>query len=258
MIDFHTHILPNIDDGSESVEETFDLLKEAENAGFDSIISTSHYIEGYYEETSAKRQAWLEAISKNLYKKDIKLNLYLGSEVYISENIANLLLTGKASTIHNSNYVLFEFPLATKPMNIYEAIYNMQDRRYIPILAHPERYSFIQQNPDLVYDLIQNGVLMQANFGSVIGLYGEKAEVIVKRLIENDMVHFLGSDVHRRKTIYPHMPEIIKELEFIIGKDKLKELTTINPNLVLINERIEVNEPRKFKLNLKDRRILKN
>ena len=66
MIDFHTHILPNIDDGSRSVEETFGLLKEAEEVGFNSVILTSHYIEGYYEESAAKRQAWVEAISKNL------------------------------------------------------------------------------------------------------------------------------------------------------------------------------------------------
>ena len=90
MIDFHTHILPNIDDGSKSVEETFDLLKEAEQAGFDSIISTSHYIEGYYESSIDKRKTWIEAISANLSKENIKLNIYLGSEIYITENTTNL------------------------------------------------------------------------------------------------------------------------------------------------------------------------
>ena len=71
MIDFHTHILPNIDDGSKSVEETFTLLKEAEQAGFDSIILTSHYMEKYYEVNVAEREIWLKAISENLYKEAI-------------------------------------------------------------------------------------------------------------------------------------------------------------------------------------------
>ena len=257
MIDFHTHILPNIDDGSRSVEETFGLLKEAEEVGFNSVILTSHYIEGYYEESAAKRQAWVEAISKNLSKENVKLNLYLGSEIYITENTTKSLIKGNASTINNSNYVLFEYPLTTKPMNMYDEIYNLLDRNYIPILAHPERYTFIQQEPNLVYDLIQKGVLMQGNFGSFVGVYGEKAEIIAKRLIENDMIHFLGSDVHRTNSIYPLIHDVLEELEFLIGKEKIKELTISNPSMVLINQRIDINEPQNIKLTLKDKRILK-
>ena len=95
MIDFHSHILPGVDDGSKSVEETFELLKEAKEAGFDSVISTSHYMEEYYEVNVAEREVWIKAISENLYKKNIDLKLYLGNEIYITQNIINLLETGK-------------------------------------------------------------------------------------------------------------------------------------------------------------------
>lgn len=256
MIDFHTHILPNVDDGSKSVEETFELLKEAKEAGFDSIISTSHYMEEYYEVNSAEREVWIKAITENLDKKNIDLKLYLGNEIYITENIINLLETGKATSINNTNYVLFEFPLNVKPMNMYDIIYDMIEYKLIPILAHPERYSFVQKEPELIYDLIQKGVLMQSNYGSIIGQYGEKAQIIARKLLENNMVHFLGTDVHKKNSIYPRIPEALSELRMIVGEKKLEELTTINPSLVLENKKIDIDEPKEFKLSLKEKMIV--
>lgn len=253
MIDFHSHIIPNVDDGSRSVEETFELLKEAKEAGFSGVISTSHYMEEYYETDVAERSVWIKAISENLGKKDIDLNLYLGNEVYITKNIINLLETRKATSINNSNYVLFEFPMNSKPMDMYDIIYDMLEYKLIPILAHPERYSFVQKDPNLVYDLIQKGVLMQSNYGSILGMYGEKAEIIVRKLLENNMVHFLGSDVHRAGSVYPKIHNCLREIETIIGEDKLEEISSVNPELVVENKRIDIDEPREIKLSLKER-----
>ena len=168
MIDIHSHILPNIDDGSRSVEETFNLIKEAEEAGFEAIISTSHYIEGYYETDAPEREVWVNVIYDKLKLQNINIKLYLGNEIYISENIIKLLEDGKASTINDTSYVLFEMPLNSEPLNLYNVIYEMQQNKIVPILAHPERYSFVQKDPELIYDLIKKGVLMQANFGSII------------------------------------------------------------------------------------------
>lgn len=256
MIDFHSHILPNVDDGAKSVEETFELLEEAKNAGFEAVISTSHYMEEYYEVGVAERKVWINALAENLYKKNIDLKLYLGNEIYFTENLINLLETGKATSINNSNYVLFEFPLNTKPMNMYDTIYDMLEYKLIPVLAHPERYSFVQREPEIIYDLIQKGVLMQSNYGSILGRYGEKAELIVRKLLENNMVHFLGSDVHKSNTIYPRISEALEDIKEIVGREKLKELTSINPRLVLENRRIDIDEPRKFKLSLKEKMIV--
>ena len=253
MIDFHSHIIPNVDDGSRSVEETFELLKEAKDAGFSGVISTSHYMEEYYETDVAERNVWIKAISESLGKKDIDLNLYLGNEVYITKNIINLLETRKATSINNSNYVLFEFPMNSKPMDMYDIIYDMLEYKLIPILAHPERYSFVQKDPNLVYDLIQKGVLMQSNYGSILGMYGEKAEIIVRKLLENNMVHFLGSDVHRSGSVYPKIHNCLREIETIIGEDKLEEISSVNPELVVENKRIDIDEPGEIKLSLKER-----
>lgn len=256
MIDFHTHIIPNIDDGSRSIEETFNLIQEAKEAGFEGIVLTSHYIEDYYETDVPERDMWVKAISDNLKAKGIDTNLYLGNEIYMTNNMMNLLIEGKASTINNSSYVLFEMPLNAEPMNLYDVIYSLQENKLIPILAHPERYSFIQKEPELVYDLIEKGVLMQANYGSILGIYGEKAEIIVRRFLENNMIHFLGSDVHRQNSIYKRIPQALEEIRDIVGDAKLQELTTINPRLALENKRIDIEDPEEFSLTLKEKLIM--
>ena len=256
MIDFHTHIIPNIDDGSRSIEETFNLIQEAKEVGFEGIVLTSHYIENYYETDVPERDIWVKAISDNLKNKGIETNLYLGNEIYMSDNMMNLLIEGKASTINNSCYVLFEMPLNAEPMNMYDVIYSLQENKLIPILAHPERYSFIQKEPELVYDLIDKGVLMQANYGSILGQYGEKAKIIVEKFLENNMIHFLGSDVHRQNSIYKKIPQALNIIEEIIGKAKLQQLTTINPKLALENKKIDIDEPEEFSLTLKEKLIM--
>jgi protein-tyrosine phosphatase len=257
MIDFHSHILPNIDDGSRSIEETFNLIKEAKEAGFEGIVLTSHYIEDYYETNVPERDLWVDAISENLRNKGIDTDIYLGNEIYMSDNMLQLLKDGKASTINNTCYVLFEMPLNSEPMNLYSVIYSLQENKLIPVLAHPERYSFVQKEPELINDLIEKGVLMQANYGSILGNYGKKAECIVKKLLENDMIHFLGSDVHRQNTIYKQIPEALEKIKEIVGEEKLYELSTQNPTLALKNKRIEINrEPEEIVLTFKEKLMM--
>ena len=165
MIDFHSHILPQIDDGSKSYNETIEMLEEAKNAGFEKIISTSHYIEKYYEINEEQRLQLL----KNINFQDIKL--YLGSEIYVTNEIVQLLKDKKASTINNSRYVLYELPMHSKNMNDKEIIYRIVENGYVPIIAHPERYSYVQESPEYVEELAEMGALFQSNYGSIIGMY---------------------------------------------------------------------------------------
>lgn len=251
MIDMHSHILPGIDDGSKHLEETNILLEEAKKAGFSGIILTSHYMEGYYEANEASRKELMDKL------KVEDMQLYLGNEIYISDNIVELVNSKKASSINNSRYILFEMPFNTKPMNIYEVVYELLQYKFVPILAHPERYTFVQKEPDIIYELIEKGVLMQANYGSIIGQYGKKAELLVKKFLESDIIHFLGSDVHRINTVYPKMKQILKTLKDIIGEENLHRLTAINPNKVINNEEITIPEPEKFKFTILERMIMK-
>ena len=222
--------------------------------GLDGIVLTSHYMENYYEVNECERQAWLNALSQGLEKKNIDINLYLGSEVYFTENILHLIQEGKASTINGSRYVLFEFPLNAQPMNIEEVIFSLLEYKYVPILAHPERYSFIQKNPDIIYQLANEGILMQSNFGSVIGQYGKKAQVIAEKMLESNLVNFLGSDAHREKSIYTHLKSAINKVKSIVGKENFDEITHFNLMKVIKDEVIELeDDPKPIKLTLADK-----
>ena len=235
MIDFHSHILPGIDDGAKNLEQSIAMVNEAKKVGFTKIISTSHYMENYYECNEKNRKELLEQVQKNVNG----IELCLGNEIYITNNIIELLQNGQASSINGTKYVLFEFPLiTTRPMNDKEVIYRLVENGYIPIIAHPERYPFIQENPDYLYKLEEMGALFQANYGSIIGMYGLKAKKTLKILLKNNLISFFGSDAHRPEQVYNKMPKIIKKLKKIISNEEFEEFTEINPERVLKNENI--------------------
>ena len=235
MIDFHSHILPGIDDGSRSIEQTIRMLKEAKEAGFTKIISTSHYMEGYYESDETERIELLNEVQKNISG----IELYLGNEIYITNNMIDLIQNKQASTINNSKYVLFEFPLSAKSMNDKEVVYRLIENGFVPVIAHPERYSYVQDNPEYIEELAEMGALFQANYGSIIGMYGKKAEKTLKKLLKNDLIRFFGTDSHRIEQVYTKMPKILKKLHKVLSDEEIEEFTVINPQKVLNNEEIE-------------------
>lgn len=248
MVDFHTHILPEIDDGAKNIKESITLLEEAKEAGFEKVILTSHYIEEYYETNVEKRKEITNEVCNFLKKKENNVSMYLGNEIFLTDNLVNLLKNQKASTINDSRYILFELPFNSKPLNLENMIYDILKEEFIPVLAHPERYSFVKKNPNVIYDLIDYGVLMQCNFGSFIGKYGKAAQIIMKKMLENNMVHFLGSDVHRTKSIYKQIPKILNGIIKLIGEEQTRRITTINPEIVLKNEKLEIKEPKQIRL----------
>lgn len=247
MIDIHSHIIPGADDGSKSIEETFNVLKEAEEAGFTDIISTSHYIEGHYELNKEDRQAWITALNVGMKKENININLYTGAEIFVSENMCDNIASGTICTLNNTRYVLFELPMNTKTVYLEEVIFNLISMDLVPIIAHPERYSFVQKDPNILYDYIEMGVLFQSNYASIIGYYGKEAKNTVKKLLQHNMIHFLGSDNHRQNTIYADMNKILGELKKIISNREIKLLTEINPRKIINNEEIAVEQPIKIK-----------
>lgn len=247
MIDIHSHIIPQADDGSKSIEDTFNMLKEAQNAGFTDIISTSHYIEGHYELNKLDRQAWITALNTGIKKENININLYTGAEIFVSESMCDNIKNNIIGTLNNTRYVLFELPMNTKVMYLDEVIFNLISMDLVPIIAHPERYSYVQKNPNLLIDYIELGVLFQSNYASIIGYYGKEAKNTVIKLLKNNMIHFLGTDNHRSNTIYADMNSILEELKKVISEEKIELLTDINPRKIINNEEIATEQPIKIK-----------
>lgn len=243
MIDFHSHILPNIDDGSRSMEESINLIREATEAGFAGIISTSHYLQDYYECDEQERRKLLEDIDDEASKLSNNIGmqmpkLHLGSEIYITTDMINLLEEKKASTINNTKYVLFELPMNSRPLFVKDVVYKLIEDGYRPIIAHPERYSYVKEDIGFVKELKDMGALFQSNYGSIIGMYGNSAKKTVKKLLKENLISFLGSDVHKTGQIYPKIPKILKKLNRWIPSDMVQNLTTFNAQKVLENQEI--------------------
>ena len=129
----------------------------------------------------------------------------------------------------------------------------MKKNKVVPILAHAERYPYIQKEPDILYELIAKGVYIQADYGSIIGENGKKAKMIMEKMLENNMIHFLGTNAHRENSIYKYIPEILDILREKIGEEKLNELTTKNPDLALHNKKINIREPIEIKLSVQEK-----
>lgn len=248
MIDIHSHLVYGVDDGSKAIEDTIYMLKEAKKVGFTDVICTPHYMEDYYEVPCNEISDRISNM-QDLAEK-IKIRIYQGNEIYSTENIIEYINDKKAMSLNNSRYVLFEFPMQNKPINMDQVIYLLLQAGKVPIVAHPERYSYVREKPNMLIEYIEQGVLFQANYGSIIGMYGKEIKETAKKLLTHNMIHFLGSDNHRVNTVYKHIPEAIKTLKKWVGEEMVQELTTDNSGCILNNEELDVYEPIEIKKKL--------
>ena len=235
MVDLHSHIIPKIDDGSQSIETSILMLQEAKKAGFTDIFLTPHYIENYYGLDIQTRKEKFEELQKIAKEKNIDINLYLGSEIFINPEIDVLYSKKAILTLNNSRYMLIEIPMNDTILYLDDVIENLTCIGIVPILAHPERYQYVQNDITVCERLIDKGVLFQMNYGSIIGVYGKDVKKTAIKLLKNNYIHFLGSDVHRKESIYTKIESAKKKIIKIIGKEKFDILTIENPNHIINN-----------------------
>ena len=242
-IDIHSHILYGIDDGSKSLEESINIIKEHINMGFTDIAVTPHYIENSkYQSNNEEKEILLENIKKELKKQKLKINLHIGNEVFINNNIEELLKNKEISTINKSKYLLIEFPMNEKPKDINNIIYELKIKGIIPIIAHPERYDYVEKNPNIVQEWIEEGALLQSNYGSIIGIYGKGPKKTIKKLLKKNLIDVIATDIHYpNNKIYLNIDKIEKKLIRIIGENKYIELVKTNPDSIIKNKEISKN-----------------
>lgn len=193
MFDIHTHILPLVDDGSNSWETSFQMLKDAAGQGITDIILTPHLQEGQYE---CSREELVQKFNELNLKKEslnIDLNLYLGQEIYIRKDYAEFFEKNRILTINNTKCVLIEFD-TQKDFDISETVYDLKRLGFIAIIAHFERYYYADVS--VAQEVKQLGGYIQINADSLVGkgkrLYYKK----VKQLLKENLVDFVASDVH--------------------------------------------------------------
>ena len=236
--DLHCHLLPGIDDGSSSIEESIETLRRAEKEGVSEIVLTPHYIENTRYNCNNKNKLELfKKLKKEMSKKDINIKLYLGNENYMSMNFIELLENNEIMTINNSRYLLLEFPLNQIYKNSKECLYELVTKGYVPILAHPERYRDFQKNPSLVEEYTRMGVLLQGNYKSLLGKYGSKAKKTLKILLKKDLITFLGSDMHHTDD-YEIEKALKKVKKKVKAENRVEDIICNNFDKVIANKEL--------------------
>ncbi|WP_163194452.1 tyrosine-protein phosphatase [Clostridium thermarum] len=240
MIDFHSHIMPGVDDGSSDIDMTMDMLENSLSQGVEYICATPHFIVGEYELQWEKYQEKLKLMQE---KAEGKIEIIQGMEIYINPDLPRLYSEKKIWGINNKKYLLIELPMQQFPIYTEKIFYELRLLGAAPILAHPERNLSIMKKPELLIDLIEQGNLAQMNAGSLAGIYGTDIKKFAEKLVGMNLIHMLGSDAHnntRRNTNikqgYNRIKELNKDLyNWIIGHEKmiLEGISVELPEIIL-------------------------
>lgn len=237
-IDIHSHILPQVDDGSPNMEQTFQMLKTAYTDGVRAIIATPHYHEGRYRNDKAYLETVAGSINEQIRNFLPGLELYLGSEIYYSHDCIKRLNDGAIPTMAGSEYILLEFSPMVDFYYMKSALQECLFAGYIPIIAHIERYRCFEKNTESVNELVEMGVYIQANAMSITGNAESKFQKLTKKLIKDDLVHFIATDAHNSNHRSPSLKECIKYIGRKYGSSLLYKYLADNPGKILSNEYI--------------------
>ena len=223
MIDFHNHIIPNLDDGSKSVDMSLDMLKEAQAQGITDIVNTVHYQHPKMEKKNTSYKFIINEINnfqKIAYDNNINIKIHAASEVFFKFNLIEIL-NNPITTFGNQKYMLIEFQRLSFPKGYEDEIFKVQLEGITPIIAHPERYRGIQQDITLAKKWIDRGYLIQIDCASIIGGFGKETQIASTELLKNGLCHLIGSDAHNNKNRNFLLKPALLEAEKIIGNDSV-------------------------------------
>jgi protein-tyrosine phosphatase len=185
MIDIHSHILYGLDDGAKDLAGSIEMARQAVAEGITSVIATPHHRHPSYTNTKTDVLLGVQQLQAELQKQSIPLTVYAGQEIRIFGEMVDVLIhNDELLTLHNSEYVLVEFPSSSIPKYTEQLFYDLLVKGFTPIIAHPERNAEIAENTDKLYRLIKNGALSQVTAASVAGMFGKKTQKLSLERIE--------------------------------------------------------------------------
>lgn len=225
FIDIHSHLLPGIDDGAKSIEDTSEMLLQLKSIGFEKCITTPHTLPGVWENTKEGILTTFIQTKSELPESTSEMLHITASEYMMNETFHERIQTDELLTIKD-NLVLVEMSYLNPPLALLDIIFELKLKGYQPILAHPERYFFYHQNQKMYKTLKELDVLFQLNLLSVVGYYGSSVAIIADRLLKENLIDFVGSDVH-------HMQHVNSFQNKIIIKSEKKLIEAIERNSIL-------------------------
>lgn len=232
----HSHILPGLDDGARDLEETKKLIDMAYSQGIRHILATPHYIEGENSYTKDELLECFETVKCMEEKIHPDLKLYLGHEIFYSISVVEDLKAGEIQTLNGGRYVLVEFPTHISYRELQQAMRNLIQACYKPIIAHMERYECLFKQRERLEELKKMGVYFQMNVGSVIGGFFDGRVRECRRLILEGEIQLLGTDMHSVTYRPPRMAEAMEWLNKKLPDGLRERLLYENPTKILNNE----------------------
>ena len=225
MIDIHAHILPSMDDGPSSLDQSLNMALKASDEGIHTIIATPHTLNGVYHNQREHILSECRKLNRALGEKNIPVKVLPGSEARLSMDITDELNDNQLMTMNDAGrYLLLELPDQFLPQAVTSFIRRLLNRGVTPVIAHPERNPSIQQKVELLYGLIQAGALSQLTSYSITGEFGSSALKCCKKLINQGMVHIIASDAHFPDKRFPMLSKAYAVISSMAGEDTTKKI----------------------------------
>jgi protein-tyrosine phosphatase len=239
MIDIHSHILPEVDDGSHSLEESLEMCRISFRDGVRTIVATPHAHDSVHKtHDPAFLQQKVDELNGHLQGSP---RVVLGCELRFTHDVVSQVCrTRSAPTIDGGPYVLVEFPHQVVPLGSDRALFELMSNQIRPIIAHPERNHLLMAEPERFYELVELGALGQVDTGSITGQFGKKVQQAARLMLEHGLIHFIASDCHNTRNRLPGMSEAVRATADIVGEEYAQAIAENNPAAVLEGKPIPV------------------
>jgi tyrosine-protein phosphatase YwqE len=221
--DIHSHLLPGIDDGSPDMETSIQLIRGMRQLGFKKLITTPHIMWDMYRNTSGIILEKLEEVKRRLTDEDIDVEIQAAAEYFIDDHVEDLLNQKGALLTFGNSMVLTEFSMASQPFDLKEVLFEMQMQGYQPVIAHPERYHYLEHNKAFYDELKDAGHLFQLNTLSLSGYYGGSVMELARYLVKKGYYDLVGTDLHHARHLEAlGNPSVLSSLQKLIESGKIQ------------------------------------
>jgi protein-tyrosine phosphatase len=236
MIDTHLHILPGVDDGPETMQETILLARTLVEEGIHSAIATPHYNDEFPHRSTNEIRERVGVVQQELDWQGITLRLFPGHEVLIQPGLVEDIQAGRIATLNGSRYLLLELWNNSWMPETERVVFQLRANDIVPIIAHPERYRPIQQDPQRLAALLRQGALAQVVAGSLLGTQGNTTRRTAETLLKKGLVHCLASDAHDLRKRPPRIRQSLQQAEQLVSRSHLYRMIETIPAAILHNE----------------------
>lgn len=243
MIDLHCHLLPGIDDGAPDLEAALSMARTAVADGIKEVACTPHIYPGLFENDAAGIRLQVESLRGHLAEAGIPLKLSSGADTHVMPDLLARLRSGTAPTLNDSRYFLLEPPHHVAPPNFVGFAFNFLAAGYVPVITHPERLGWIEEQYHIFCDLADKGVWLQVTAGSLTGRFGPAARYWGERMLDEGRVHLLATDAHNADNRPPLLAEGREAAAKWVGGEEARHLVETRPIGILDNVAPEAMPP---------------